>query len=248
MGRVKSLKEIALLAVYTDIVSSLRQTSSESEDETIESSAENNIKRDPNEVVSDLKLKLNKYLVGKTRHLREKLWEECNNQFFRVIVNGKRANDICDFLSCVLDDKFHHLEVCSSLIRSEVPLQLQLQLLQGKFYPVHLIETIAQNSPSLSSLHFNTRLWKSPSKAALELFAKAFLSLKNLTILNINWRSTGDFSAFFNHIGQSCPNLTSLQLGEHTESWSYSLDQLLGLVVGEEVLKALCLYFIRNMN
>ena len=223
------------MALYTDIVSSLRPTSFESEDET-PSSAENKIKRDPDEVVSDLKLKLNKYLVGKTRHFREKLWEECNNQFLRVIVNGKHPNDLCDFLSCVLDDKFHHLEVCSSLIRSEAPSR------EGKFYPVHLIETIAQNSPSLPSLHFKTRLWKSPSRASQELFAKAFLSLKNLTRLNINWRSTGDFSAFFNHIGRSCPNLTSLQLGEHTESWSYSLHQLLGLVLGEEVFKVLCLF------
>ena len=227
MGRVKSLKQMALWAVYTDIVSSLQPNLSQedsSEDEA--SPTVKKIKRDPDEVVSELKLKLKSYLVGKHRHFREKLWEECCNQFF--ILKGECPNDICDFLSAVLDDKFLHLDVPSFVIKSAAPSQ------EGKFYPVHLIDTIARHSPSLISFSFNTRLWRLPSRTSQELFAKSFLGFKNLTGLKINWPSNGDFTAFFNHIDRSCPNLTSLQLGEHSESWSYSLDQLLGLVVGEE--------------
>ena len=182
-------------------------------------------------VVSDLKKKLNEYLVGTHRHFREKLWKEfC----IRLIDKASRDNqpqfEICDFLSCILDNKFCHLEVGSQLNESQDPSPQG-----GKFYPARVIETIAHNSPTLSSLSFKFLLWQSgPSRASQELFAKSFFNLKNLTHFKITgWRSTSDLTVFFTHLGCSCPNLTSLELGEQ-DSLQFSLQHVLALVLGEE--------------
>jgi hypothetical protein len=108
---------------------------------------------------------------------------------------------------------------------------------EGKFLPVHVTETIAHNSPTLPSFSFKFLQWQSdPSRASQELFSKSFLNLKNLTSLNISgWGSTGDLSPFFTHLGCSCSNLASLQLGEEPNNYlSFSFQDLLALVLGEE--------------
>jgi hypothetical protein len=77
------------------------------------------------------------------------LWEEFHHQYIGASRDNQPQIDICDFLSCILDSKFCHLEVDSKLNELEDPSR------EGKFYPVHVIETIAHNSPILPSLSFN---------------------------------------------------------------------------------------------
>ena len=121
-------------------VSSLSSSSSlvatDSEDETPPAKKR---KLDSAVVVSDLKKKLNEYLVGTHRHFREKLWKEfCIQHIDRASKDNQPQFEICDFLSCVLDNKFCHLEVGSQLNESQDPSSQG-----GKFYPARVIETIA---------------------------------------------------------------------------------------------------------
>ena len=220
----KKLQNIALKSVCTDIVSLLSSLSISKEDDESPPPAKK-IKLDPGLVVSDLKKKLDEYLIGTHRHFREELWKEYQSR-------GKQNPDIimCDFLSCVLDGKFNHLYVNSSLFPTE-----ETASRQGKFYPVELIEIITHNCPSLASLSFEYEKEQSPTnKASQELFAKSFLGLTNLTRLKISWHFKSDLTPFFTYLGHSCPQLRSLQLGKDGNSLAFSLQHLLALVLGEE--------------
>ena len=201
MGRVKKLQEIALLAVYTDIFRST-QTGSD-------------------EVLSGLKKKMDEYLVSTHRPLREKLWEEFYRQL-QLPFGAECPDNVCNFMSCILDDDFQHLKI---KVKSDT-------------FRVKLIETITHNSPSLGSISFDNPLskWQSLSWASQKLFAKSFLGLKKLTTLKIDCQAVGDFTSFSTHIGHSCPNLTSLHLGVFSQ---FSVEQILGLVLGEENSKML---------
>jgi len=129
---VKKLKEISVSAIYKDIVSTLFLASinnstseepliskkvdktgevveSQSGNWSVKSNGESTAKKKKKfviqAVVDGVKKRLDEYLVGSYRHIREDLWEE----YINGPAYGNRP-DLLHFLGCILDDNFIKLE------------------------------------------------------------------------------------------------------------------------------------------
>jgi hypothetical protein len=121
MSEVKSLKEIALLAVYNDIeVSLMAKRKAKEEGPPVKkrrklltaaksgnwfvtrNAAEMNPRTNP---IDQTKKKLDEYLVSAFSHYREELWRWYNRQ------SPSKRPPVDAFLECVLDNNFAAMEL-----------------------------------------------------------------------------------------------------------------------------------------
>ena len=164
----------------------------------------------------NVKKKLDEYLVGIFRHIREELWEEYNKRSA-----DENRPDLCLFLSCILDSNFNKLQF------NPGNLPPVLFNKQGNFYLIELVEIVSKHCPSLQEISFVIETPQLPLSAET-LWAKSFAGFKKLTTLKLDWSTPSNCISFFTHLGSSCPILQKLKL----ISLPFQLDQQLALVLG----------------
>ena len=220
--KVEKLKQMAIEAIYKDILYSLSpeniknfQIENSSGIWTVESKsgvARKKRKLSPSQAaVSCVRAKLDEFLVGVYRHVREELWIK-----FKDEENKEKRPDVCLFLASILDDDFTSLDVSdfSSEDCSE---------------PLDIIKTVAHHCSSLPEISLEIREHLGCFFFYPRCLATNLGSLKCLTNLKLDWYpSKENSSQFLAHLGKSCPNLKFLKL----KNFPFGLDQVLALVLG----------------
>ena len=218
---VKSLVCYAYKALHGDVMLQLWQRS-------LESNEENQIKLDSADrvmSVSDIKAQLDEYLVGRYSQFRYQLWDD---YFCSCGKEEPNRPDLFTLLECIVDYNFTDLNFFP------IPLPSDAMTVDGQFYLTKIINLLAERCPKLHELSLrHLPQWKlTPDVEAA--YSQSFSGLKNLTQLQLCEVSLSDNGLqFFKHLGNSCPNLKSLRLIEHT--LTIGMKQLLALVLGEEV-------------
>ena len=213
------LKRSAIKTVYKDILSQLWQISNSNGNRE-----EKNAKLES--AVAVIKAQLDAYLVGTFSPSRYSMWWMFLNSIFQQ--ESDCAVDLYSFLDCIIDSNFKTLNFFPIRLPNEAVAT------NGQFYLTKVVELLAKRSPDLNSLWIKLHQdWQLTSDMQIA-YSKSFSGLKNLTVLHLSRLSmSDDCIPFFTHLGNSCPNLKSLQLIQQTQN--IGMKQLLALVLGEEV-------------
>ena len=231
--KVKQMeKQIAFKAFYGDLICLLTASSPYVKETNTEVTGKK-IKLDLGLVVSTMRTRLENLVEESCDgRLREKLWDE-------YCINCRHSPSNSLFLDCILDDSFSKL----TCLVQHFP---QKPILDGKFYPVRLLEVISDRSPLLQTLSLTIpthwRLMNSEKLCAS--FGKSFQNLKHLTDLYLNWQDFEGMVFFFTHLGNSCSQLKQLTLGN---SVNFGKKERLALVLGKHA-SLLPQYLMKKTN
>ena len=169
---------------------------------------------------------LNEYLVGQRYSVERKNLETRYSNNVKGILNW---NELHLFLDCVLDESWVNF---NSHWQAH---QLKTVDRVSPFYALNHIQTVIDHCPQLKEFSMTLPSFNSSIPREHEvLIAKSFLLLENLTNLHLACASppSSDFLPFFTQLGNSCPKLVYLKLGEH---FPFNKEQCLALVLGEKV-------------
>ena len=166
---------------------------------------------------------LDEYLIGpKYSPMREKMIAKYSQN------HNFQWEELYLVLDCVLDESsVKFAEYFTSHFHAPPP-----------HHAVSLINTVVKRCPLLQELSLTIAHYRPILTLQHEsLIAKSFSQLGNLTKLELNWSRqsslpSSDYIQFYSLIGNSCPKLVQLKLGQH---FPFGNDQALALVLGEKV-------------
>ena len=171
-------------------------------------------------LVGEIRTRLSEYLVSSYSHVRHQLVQRllCN-----VTDAGWSADIILSFLDCLLDESFTSCGFIGKEDQNDHPFAL--------VDSVKLLKVLGHRSPLIHTLELTFGLPKKsvPFKPIIGQMLAAF---KNLTSLSLDWKTT-DRSCllFFEALGDSCPNLITLELLGHLP---FGIQQIIALMLGKK--------------
>ena len=173
-------------------------------------------------LVEEIRTRLSEYLVSSYCYVRHQLVK----RFFNTVtVTGWSGDIILSFLDCLLDDTFTEWAFIRIVLQDKHPLAV--------IDPVKLLGVLASRSPLIHTLQLNFGL---PGRSVPldPIVGQMLASFKNLNSLSLslNWKTT-DRSCllFFEALGDSCPNLITLELFGHLP---FGIQQVLALMLGKK--------------
>ena len=146
------------------------------------------------------------------------------SQFLNKVFEAEWSDDtIVSFLDCLLDESFTNCGLIGKEDQNDHPFAL--------VDSVKLLKVLGHRSPLINTLQLNFGLPKKsvPFKPIIGQMLAAF---KNLTSLSLDWKTT-DRSCllFFEALGDSCPNLITLELLSHLP---FGIQQVFALMLGKK--------------
>ena len=184
-------------------------------------------------VVEDIRGNLNEYLVSWYSKVRP----EIVDQFIAMYCYNRQQTNPCfdeqlylDFFDSILDHTFTSWTPTGSL--TEIVTRDGNVTKLFPFHvtdPIRLLQIITSRSPLIKNLDFSICICQLAQQA--EPVGKSFATLlgilANLTSLTLSFGTNYKCLDFFSSLGQSCPQLTNLTLGEVP----FGTDQILALML-----------------
>ena len=171
-------------------------------------------------LVGEIRTRLSEYLVSSYSQIRHRLVQQFLSKVYRAEWS---ADIILSFLDCLLDESFTNCGFIGKEDQNDHPFVL--------VDSVKLLKVLGHRSPLIHTLELTFGLPKKsvPFKPIIGQMLAAF---KNLTSLSLDWKTT-DRSCllFYEALGDSCPNLITLQLLGHLP---FGIQQVLALMLGKK--------------
>ena len=205
------------------------------QDEGAPAKKKRRIESKSNDSVANIRNQLNEYLVSSYSPVRQTLVERFFITYCTQIDVAFNHQLHLFFLDCVLDNTFTSNALTESItLGTENGILTKTGCLSKKRPlpfpdPIQLLKVIANRSPLLKTLQLSFCL---PSNSAPpgKTFCLMLGKLKHLTSLTLSFGTVSDSLEFYSSLGQSCPQLANLHLGEVP----FETDQVLALILGEK--------------
>ena len=207
-----SLTDFAIESLFNDILCCISSVTNEDERA---------------KTVKEVRRKLDEYLVGPKYY--SEVRETLVKKFYKKTPNLSSDEDwynIHLFFDCVLDESIINFPK-RPYDKTENP------NLFSSLPAINVMETITSLCPHLKHFSMSSNLLCPILLEDLTRFGQSFSNLGNLTSLNLDWcrpSSSSDTLQFFTHLGESCPQLEMLVLGER---WNFKPEQLFFLTLGQ---------------
>ena len=221
----------AFTALYEDLKSKLHLCSNNTAPGEKEAKRQNATAKASQEIVAGIKNQIDNYPQSSHdsyNSLREKLVSVFVREFSIKFPKGKvEQSDLLTFLDCVLDESFTSLS-----------LNLPTWYEDQHFDTTKLVKIVTRQCPLLTKVEFyftEEFVWnhRGPFKhmtVPMETaFCRTLYQLKNLTYINICWKSSGNTIPFFSCLGSSCPQMKTIELA----GFACGSEHLLALILGK---------------
>ena len=228
--KVKSLFELAFVAVYHHVVGQLEsQLHLKTVNEGVDTCPPKKKKKVDSRVetkklnsAAAIKAQLDEYLVSWYSHLRPRLIQRfihnyCINHGGLIVTTDSHTKLHLSFFDSLLDQNVTIFDLTA--VRKDYLFRLE--------DPTQLLEVITKRSPLLQTLNL-TFFSHVEAPAVDKRFGQLLGKLTHLTCLTLSFQSTSLCLDFFSSLGESCPQLSSLRLGKIP----FGTDQVLALVLG----------------
>ena len=230
--KVKSLFELAFVAVYHHVVGQLEsQLYLKTVNEGVDNcppkkkiKVDSRVETKKLNSAAAIKAQLDEYLVSWYSHLRPRLIQRfihnyCINHGGLIVTTDSHTKLHLSFFDSLLDQNVTIFDLTA--VRKDYLFRLE--------DPTQLLEVITKRSPLLQTLNL-TFFSHVEAPAVDKRFGQLLGKLTHLTCLTLSFQSTSLCLDFFSSLGESCPQLSSLRLGKIP----FGTDQVLALVLGSK--------------
>ena len=229
--KVKSLFELAFVAVYHHVVGQLEsQLYLKTVNEGVDNcppkkkiKVDSRVETKKLNSAAAIKAQLDEYLVSWYSHLRPQLIQRFIHNYCinhgGLITTDSHTKLHLSFFDSLLDQNVTIFDLTA--VRKDYLFRLE--------DPTQLLEVITKRSPLLQTLNL-TFFSHVEAPAVDKGFCQLLGKLTHLTCLTLSFKSTSLCLDFFSSLGESCPQLSSLRLGKIP----FGTDQVLALVLGSK--------------